>query len=181
MITKYFSLLLFVLICLSVPGLSAQSEASSPDVRVAYVDVQKALAESVAGKKAQKDYEKEVLQAQKDIDVKKGDFESKKEQFTKQKDSLSQDARAKREEELLQMERDLKRKFQDSQEMLRRRNAQIVSELVKKIQDVVSEVGKEDGFTLIVERSGQSVLYADADIDITPKVVQRFDASAIGK
>lgn len=148
---------------------------ASPDVKVGYVDVQKALSTSKLGTEAQKKYEEQVKKAQTKLDTKKEEFERAQGEFSKQKESLSEKARAEREEKLLGLEKELKRSFQDSQEQLRRENMKLVGELVKKIKDIVDEMGKQDGFTVILEKGAQSVLYADSQIDITERVVKEFD------
>ncbi|MFN8392247.1 MAG: OmpH family outer membrane protein [Bdellovibrionota bacterium] len=150
---------------------------AAPDVRVGYVDIQRALASSVAGKSAQKKYEDEVKRLQASLDGKKGEFEKLKSSYVKQKDSLNDKARADKEEELRSREKDLQRAFQDSQETLRRKNTQLVGELVEKMKKVVDEYGKQQGFTVILEKGAQSVLYADSKIDITDSIVEKFDQS----
>ena len=153
---------------------SARAEAS-PDVKVGYVDVQKALSASKLGTEAQKKYEEQVKKEQAKLDTKKGEFEKAQADYAKQKDSLSEKARGEREEKLLTMERELKRSFQDLQEQLRRENMKLVGELVKKIKEIVDEMGKKDGYTVILEKGAQSVLYADTQIDLTDRVVKQFD------
>lgn len=155
---------------------SSEIALAAPDLKVGYVDMQRALSESKAGAEAQKAYEGEVKKAQAKLDSKKEEYERLQGELEKQKDSLSEKARSEREEKLLVLEKELKRSFQDSQEQLRRENMKLVGGLVKKLRQVVDEVGKSEGFTIILEKGGQSVLYADSDIDITAQVIKEFDA-----
>lgn len=145
------------------------------DVKIAVVDIQRALSESTAGAKAQKQYEKKVREAQEDLDEKKNAYEQKREKYSKKRDSLSEGARVEQEEELVGLERDLKRTFQDVQNDLRRRNAKVVGELVEKLRKVVDGVGKEGGYDVILERSSQAVLFANSSYDITDKVIKEFN------
>lgn len=156
-------------------ALSAQSAFAAPEVKLGYVDLQRALTESTKGKAAQKDYEKAVQSAQSKLDEKKGEFERLRDSFSKQQASLNPDALQKKEEELLEKERDIKRSFKDSQEKLRRTNAQMVGDLMKELRSAVEAVGKEKGLTVILEKGSNAVLYADNDIDITDEVVARFN------
>ena len=151
--------------------------AATPDMKVGFVDIQKALASSDAGKDAQKRYDAEVKKLQAKLDDKKSEFEKLRQAYTKQKDSLNEKARAEKEEELMSREKELKRAFQDSQDSLRRKNAQLVGELVEKLRKIVDEYGKDEGFTLILEKGGQTVLFADAKIDVTDDIVKKFDSS----
>jgi len=150
---------------------------ASPDLKVGYVDMQRALTGSRAGSEAQKKYEDEVKKSQVKIDEKKKEFEAQKAEFAKQRDSLSEKARTEREDKLISMEKELRRSFQDAQEKLRRSNAGLVGELVKKLRTVVERMGKEESFTMILERGGQSVLYADNQIDLTERVIKEFDSA----
>jgi len=162
---------------LTVFSLVSRAQAS-PDIQVGFVDIQKALASSEAGKDAQKKYDAEVKKLQAKLDDKKSEFESLRQNYQKQKESLNEKARADKEEELLTREKDLKRQFQDSQESLRRKNGQLVGELVEKMKKVVDEYGKAQGYTVILEKSGQTVLFADSSIDVTDQIVKKFDQAA---
>jgi outer membrane protein len=169
------------LIALSLIFLLPSLALSESAFRVAYVDMQKALESSNAGKLAQKSYEKEVKGAQQEIDKMKKEFERKRESFEKQKGSLNEVAFAEKKEELLSIERDVKRSFQDSQAKLRRKNASIVSELIKELKKTVSDIGSDKDYTVILEKGSQAVLYADNSIDITDEVIDRFNDQMKGK
>ncbi len=169
-VAALFSVALFGAALASTPPAAAESE-----IKVAFVDLQKALAMSKAGKEAQTSYQGEVKKAQSGIDKKKQVFEKRKESFQKQRDNLNERARVEKEEELLQLKKDIEREFKDSQQKLQRKNAIMVGELIKKIREAVASVGKEKSLTMIFEKSSQSVLYADRSIDITDEVVARFD------
>jgi outer membrane protein len=118
-----------------------------------------------------------VKAAQSKLDTKKKKLETLQENFKKQSSSLSREAKVSKQEEIIALEKDLKRSFQDTQDQLRRKNAQVVRELLVKLRKVVNDVGDAQSFTVILEKGGDSVLYADNSIDITDTVVKRFDAS----
>ncbi len=167
--------LCLIVFSLFVFGINAGVAEAAPGLKLGYVDLQRALSESRTGKAAQKDYEKTVLAAQAKLDKKKGEFEKLREDFAKQRDSLNEAALQKKEEELIEKERDIKRSYKDSQEKLRRTNAQMVGDLMKELRKAVAAVGKEKGLTLILEKGSPAVLYADGEIDITDAVVSRFN------
>lgn len=159
-------------------GLVVSPALATPDFKVGFVDLQKALALSKAGKSAKKVYEIEVKDAQKDLDKKKEAFQKRRTAFEKQRETLNEIALGEKREELIGLEKDLKRSFQDSEAMLRRRNTQIVGELLGKIRKIVDTVGKDKGFTVILEKSSDAVLYADSEIDLTTEVVEAFNAKS---
>lgn len=145
-------------------------------VKIAYIDIQKALEMTKAGQKVQKEFKTEVDNEQKSIDKKKTEYESLKESLEKQKGTLNESAMREKEESLMNLEKELKRNFQDSQEKLRKKNATLVGELVKKMRELLETIGKEEGYTMILEKNGQGLVYASPSLDITESVVKRFDA-----
>ena len=68
------------------------------------------------------------------------------------------------------------RSFQDAKEQLKRRNVTLVSDLIKDIRKVVEELGRDEGYTVILEKNAQGVMYTDDALDITDKVVERYNA-----
>ena len=171
---RWLSAALCACTALVTPSLSL----AAPEMRIGFVDIQRALASSEAGKDAQKKYEAEVKKLQAKLDDKKNEFEKLRQAYQKQKESLNEKAREDKEEELMNREKELKRTLQDSQESLRRKNSQLVGELVGKLRKVVDEYGKAQNYTFILEKGGQAVLFADSSIDVTDEIVTRFDRPA---
>ena len=161
-------------------GADISTAAASPDrqLRIASVDMQKALVGSKSGGEAQKKYEEEVKKSQAQLDEKKKAFEAQRDEFEKQSASLNEKARAEREEKLRAAEKELRRDFADLQDKLRRTNGQLVGDLVKKIRGIVEKIGKDEGYTLVLEKGSPALLYADAAVDLTDRVIKEFDATS---
>jgi len=168
--SSFISVIVF---CLCAAG--SVSAAPTGELRVGFVDLQAALSATKAGALAKDSYEAEVKAAQANLDSKKKELSRQKAEFTKQRDSLSDEAKLSKEEKLMSLEKDLRRSFKDTEEQLRRKNGRLVGGLLKKMRTVVDEVGKEEGFSLILEKGSQAVLYADTSIDVTDKVITKFN------
>ena len=145
------------------------------DVKLAVVDLQKVIAESKAGQKAQADFQKETESAQADIDKRKADFDKLREEFQAQASTLSLDARIKKEDELIKKERELKRAVEDQQDSLRRRNNILLGTLLNEIRVVIDGIGRSEKYDLVIEKGSQPLLFSADTIDITTKVVTEFD------
>jgi outer membrane protein len=53
--------------------------------------------------------------------------------------------------------------------------------LAKVLQDVsglIQKIGKEKGYTIVLERQRSSVLYASADADLTDEIIHAYDDEA---
>lgn len=171
--------LVFVTICFAAAYLIAAApafSASEGGVKIAVVDMQRAMSESKAGGQAQKDYEREVKRAQAELDSKKEQLQKMSKEITVKGDSLNEKARSQKEEELISQEKSLKRTLEDSKEALRRKNSELVMGLVKELRKVIAEIGEKDGYTLILEKGSPGVLFSDKAVDITEKVIKEFDS-----
>ena len=145
------------------------------DLKIGVVDMQRALTSSKLGSEAQEKYQQEVKKAQAELDKKKEQFEQMKKSFTNQRDSLNEKARSQKEEEILSFKKEVERSLEDAEQGLRRKNAQLVSELVKKLRKIVQEIGKDEDYTIVLETQSPAVLYANKAIDITDKAVAAFN------
>jgi outer membrane protein len=72
--------------------------------------------------------------------------------------------------------RDLRRKLEDSDAELRKKDQELTGSILKELAVVIQEIGERDGYTVILENSSSSVLYGSKSIDITDSVIKAFDA-----
>lgn len=85
-------------------------------------------------------------------------------------------------EKLQQMQKDVQRKgleLQQAQEAARSEFQIEVSEAQNKFQDqlirVINQFGRDEGFTLVLERSTGGVAFASESIDVTTAIVDKFN------
>ena len=149
------------------------SIASAADLKIGFVDLQKALTHTKMGAKAQKDFEAEVKGLQEKVEAKKGEYDKALADYNKQKESLNTKARQEKEEAVATLEKEWKRLVGDSQEQIRRKNNQVVGDFAQKLRAVVQAVGKEEGFSAVYDKN-MAIYTADA-LDVTDKVVKKFD------
>lgn len=148
---------------------------AAPENRVGVVDVQKVITTSKAGAVSQKQYETAVKEAQAKIELKKKELEDLRASYKAKMDSLSAVVKKAKEEEIIALDKEVKRGVQDSQERLQRDNAMLVADLAGKIREIAAQIGKDEKFSVILERNAQNVIYADGAVDITDKVTAKVD------
>ncbi len=149
--------------------------AYAADMKIGLVDMQKAIQETSTGKKAKKELETEFNKKKKDLDKLEADIKKKGEEFEKRSMAMNEDARAKKQAEL-QVEM---RKYQElaarSQGDIQKRERDLTQPIVTKLRAVIEEIATKDGFTMILERSEQSVMWAKREFDLTDRVVKEFE------
>jgi outer membrane protein len=67
----------------------------------------------------------------------------------------------------------------DQQQELRQKEGEMTADILKELEKIVTEVGKADKFTIILERS--QILYSDQATDITNKVIEVFNSRSKSK
>jgi outer membrane protein len=151
------------------------SSAFSADNKIGFVDLQKALNFSLAGKEAKETISKKVKDYEGTIEGKKSELKKIKEDLEKQAVLLSEQARAEKERDYQQKLKDFQRFTKDIQEELQRSDADYTRQILEKILKVIGEYGETQGYTIILEKSESSLLYADDKIDLTETVIKAFD------
>jgi outer membrane protein len=145
------------------------------ELKAGYVDIQKALNECNAGKEAKKAMGKEMEKLQHLVTEKQKEIQTMKETFEKQAPMLSQDARATKEKEFQNKVRDYQRWLEDSQKEIQQKGAELEKRILADLQKVIQKIGTDDGYTFILERNENIVLFASKAIDVTDRVIKAYD------
>lgn len=168
---KGFAFFLFLLF--AVPAW-AQEKA-----KLGFVDIQRAIGESQAGKRAKERFQAQVKKVETDLLKEKQEMERLKVDFDKKGPLLKEEERKNLEKEFQRRYLGYQRSMRDYQEELRQREGEMTAEILKDLERVVTEVGRSEKFTLILERS--QVLYTDQGIDITNRVIELYNSRTSGK
>jgi len=150
--------------------------ALAADYKIAYVDIQKAVNESNAGKDAKKAITKEVEKFQRQIADKQKELQTLKESLEKQAPMLTPDARATREKEYQNKLREFQRWGEDTQNEINQKRVEVERNISIGLLKVIQKVGADDGYTLILEKNESLVLFVSKTIDITDRVIKAYDA-----
>jgi outer membrane protein len=164
---KYW--LVILLLALSGTFASAQER-----VKIGFIDIQRVLSESQPGKRARERFQAQVKKAEADLQKEKLELDRIRSDLDKKGPLLKEDERRNLEADFQKRSVNLQRSMTDYQQDLRQKDGEMTNDILKELEKIVSEVGKADKFTLIMERS--QILYSDQGVDITNKVIEVFDS-----
>lgn len=149
--------------------------AHAAEIKVGVIDMQKAIQETAAGKKAKKDLETEFNKKKKDLDKREADIKKMGEDFEKRSMAMNEESRLKKQNEI----RGEMQKYQElaakSQMEIQKRERDLTQPIVTKLRAILEEIAKKEDFTVILEKSEQSVMFAKKELDLTDRVVKDFD------
>jgi len=166
---------LAVLFLASAFVFSAATCFAAGEIKIGYVDFSKVQTESKAGMSAMKTIEAMFKDKQSQLDQRQAELEKAMNELEKQSPILSEDVRRQKEDKLQKDYKDLQRFKQDSEDELNKKKNELAASMFKDVDEVIKRYGKEEGYTLILERS--VVLYAPEAVDITDKIIKAYDES----
>lgn len=169
------------LIALIVCACMLPFTASGNDMKVGYVDFNKALNESDRGKTATLTLEKMIADKKSLLVAEETRIKELENEVKKQASVLSPDALAEKEAALKKLVRDTQRMRSDFQEELKRKEASLTKEIQKEIFDAVNKIAREDGYTIIFERGSGGILYFENSYDLTDKVIAEYNQDSSAK
>ena len=166
---KYWLVVVTLVLCVSV-------SYAQERIKIGYIDIQKVIAESQAGKRARDRFQAQVKKAEADIVKERQELDRLKSDLDKKGPLLKDEERRNLESDLQKRSVNLQRSMSDYQQDLQAKNNEMMADLLKELEKIVNEVGKAEKFTLILERS--QILYSDQGIDITGKVIETYNSRA---
>lgn len=158
---------LFALVALALAVTPAVADAT----KIAYVDLQKALNLSQAGKDAKSRITEKVKEFEKKIEKQQSELKKLKEDLEKQAAILSPEARTGKERDYQQKLKDFQRYTKDRQEELQQLDAQYTNQIVEGLLELAKSLAQKDGYDLLLERGSGGVIYGAKSIDLTEKLI----------
>jgi outer membrane protein len=151
-------------------------EVGADASKIAVVNLQTVLETSVAGKAAQNELKTQKDKLEADLKQKGSDLQELEKRLQRESMVMSKETREEKERELRIKASDfqaLQKRYRSDLQDLERR---LMGQLQKDISDLVAEIGKKEGYGLIISNIG--VLYALPAMDITNRLIQDLNAKS---
>jgi outer membrane protein len=153
--------------------LATTAVAETP--KIGYVDLQRALNESDAGKRAKEEFKTQVDKLQGGLKRQKDDLERMKDQLDKKGLVMKESERAKLEDEYRRKLRDFERAYKDSQADLQKKDNELTGAILKELQEIIRGLGEREGYTVILESTSSAILYGSPSADLTETVMREYN------
>lgn len=143
--------------------------------KIGFVDVQRVIVSSSAGREAKDRLEKEKNTMQKEIDTKKTEIDKIKEELEKKAMVLSPEVKKEKEELMQRKIREVRRLLDDYQKELDLRDQELTQKILQDLGGVIDKLGKEKNYIIIFEKRGAGIIYGSKEIDLTDEIMKMFD------
>ncbi|MEJ2182141.1 MAG: OmpH family outer membrane protein [Nitrospirota bacterium] len=161
------------LVFLLALALAGTAYAADKDLKIGFVNLQKALNESESGVKTKAELEDRIKENRAKIQEKVKKKEALQKELERQSTALSEAAVQERKDEIQRLDRDIERMVSDANTELQKLQRQKEVSILKDLDAIISSIGKEGGYTIILP--SDVILYSREGVDITNTVIERYD------
>jgi outer membrane protein len=107
-------------------------------------------------------------QYQKDLQDMDTEYTAKYEEYMKLQDTLTENLKLRRQQEIQDLSSRIQNFYTVAQQDIEQKQAELLAPIQEKLQKTIEEVGKEQGYTIILNPA--ALLYQGTAIDATPLV-----------
>lgn len=165
-----------LLLSMLIASCLASTTAFAADLKIGYVEMQRALNSSEAGKEAKEQLAARLKKYQDEINVKQDELKRLKDELEKQGTFLKDATKAAKEKDYQQKLKEFQRFTKDAQEELQAKDEEFTRKILEGMEKIVQEYGRKNGYTFILVRN-ESMLFANEKADLTDEVLKLFNAS----
>jgi outer membrane protein len=148
--------------------------------KIATVDMQRALQSVDAGKKAKAQLEKEFNAKKKELQAEETAIKKMGEEFKKQAAVMNEDARGKKQAEIQARIMKFQETTGRSQAEIQGKEHDLTQPIIVKLRAVIGELAKSKGYTVVLEKNENTVLYSLDKDDLTEQVIAAYNKANKG-
>lgn len=149
--------------------------------KIGVVDFEKIIKESSSGKLTQKELKKKGNEFQGKLKKEKDSLDAISKAFEREALVLSPEKKREKEREFRILVNDFKKMQEDYSKELRRIEIKKINQMQKDVFQIANDMGKKEGFLLIIERKTAGVIYMPATVDITSQIITKYNAQVAAK
>jgi len=149
--------------------------------KFAYIDTRRVIAEAPGASEAQATFDQEIQAFQTELETLEAELQTMLDDYERQQVTLSPEARRERQEAIRTKQSDYQQRAQQMELAAARRQAELVEPIMARIQTVLSEMQRSEGYAFIFDAAAGAVVAADPSLDLTDQVLTRLRAGAAGQ
>jgi outer membrane protein len=166
----------FMTMFLSICFLSVSSYGADV-AKIGVIDFQKILATSSAGKMATAEINRRGQDMEADLKKRGEGIDATKKKLEREALVMSREKRDEKEREIRISINDFKILQKKYMADFKEHEKRLVGRIQKEVFEIVTEMGKKEGFLLILEKRGAGILYSPDTIDITDRLILKYNAN----
>lgn len=166
---------LMVLAALALPGFAAA------EMKLGYVDLQRALNEVQEGKAAKARLQARLEKSQQQLDKEQQALKARMEELDQKRLAMDEATVRQRREELDREMMRVSGLYTQLQRELAEEERKATQEIFDRMRRIISQIAEKEGFDFIFDMNEAGILHGPSSFDLTNELVRRYDATHKGK
>jgi outer membrane protein len=156
--------------------LASASPRAFAQVRVAVVDLQRALAQTEDGRKAKARLKRLLKRRQRSLNKQQEEIKALKEEIETNLEIWNEATKQKKVQSYQEQLLKLQEQYVEYQREVAETEARLTREIIGRMERIIRRIGQAEGYTMILERSEGGVVWVPGNLDLTDLVIQRYNA-----
>lgn len=169
---KKHTLSLIFLACLLTAAFALPSLAFA-QAKIGVVDMEEAVNNTKAGKRAQAELKRKVEKYEKELKTTRDKIQKLQKELENSAMLLKPEAKITKQRDLERMVRQFQERQRDASQDMNAAQREAFKPILQKMRGIISEIGKKGGYALVTET--RTVLYAPNSANITNQVIAAYD------
>jgi outer membrane protein len=155
-------------------GTAAQDEP----IKIGIVDIDQAISSTEEGKAAREEFARKQREAEAELQPMYERYKALEDELKAKKFVLSDEALFQKQLDLAEIRNQIQNKMKELEGQLKVDQKRLEGPLTAKLINIIEEIGKGKGFTMILRRGTPGVLYTREALDITDLVIEKYNAKS---
>ena len=152
------------------------SRALAEEMKLGYVDMQRALNETEDGRKAKANLKKVFDQKQKELDEQQAALKKDIEDLDKKRTLLPADKVREKEAELQGRMQKVQQTYLRHQQDLQAKEQEATGKIFERMNKILGKIALAENFTMILDKTSGGIVFAKPSLDLTNDLIRRYNA-----
>ena len=165
------------IVLLALAAIVAWGTAATDDqpIKIGVVDIDQAISSTDEGKAAREEFARKQREAEAKIQPLVDRYKALEEEMKAKKFVLSDEALFQKQLDLVEMRNQIQSKMKEIEGQMQVDQKRLEGPLIAKLGGIIEDIGKSQGFTLILSRGAPGFLYTREALDVTDLVIEKYN------
>ena len=145
------------------------------ELKLGYVDLQRALTEVEEGRAAKARLQGLIEAKEKEISKEQEGLRKEKEVLDKQASAMSEEARIQKNNELQRKVMELAQKWEKARQDMSVKERTELQAIFAKMDPIIAAIAQREGMTMVFEKNDAGLVFAPPHLDMTNELVRRYN------
>ncbi len=145
------------------------------ELKLGYVDLQRALGEVEEGRAAKARLQGLIEAKEKEISKEQEGLRKEKEVLDKQASAMSEEARIQKNNDLQRKVMELAQKWEKARQDMSAKERTELQTIFAKMDPIIAAIAQREGMTMVFEKNDAGLVFAPPHLDMTNELVRRYN------